>query len=169
MRRIAEWLLAMALASWFGAAVASEPGLLVINVVGVDLDNRDAVIPRSGWPARSYNLLNMETHKLTTNFFPSRGTWAVELDEGIYCLEAIKMFENFQVDYCGEPYFKVVRGQVNNAGRWLFGVSRDLRRHRLVSSVQDLDQTLAEAQRFNEPLFAKYAPAPASAAASRAP
>lgn len=150
-------------------AADAEPGLLVIDVVSVELNNRGEVAQRARWSARSYNLLNMETHKLVSNFFPFRGVWAVELDEGIYCLEAVKLFDNFQVDYCGEPYFKVLRGRVNNAGRWQFGISSDLKHHRLVSSLEDLEQTLAQAQRINESLFTKYAPKPVSPAASSAP
>jgi len=167
-RCVMKKLFALLILAFVGVApvFAAERGLLLIDVFGIDLNNRGDVIPRAGWPARSYNVLNLETKKLVTNFFPNARVWAVELDEGIYCLEAIKIFDNVQIDYCGEPYFRVVGGRLNNAGRWVFGVSKDFKQRRLVSSLQDLDKTLAEARRLDESLLNKYAPAQPDPSAS---
>jgi hypothetical protein len=135
-------------------ARAEGAGLLLLKLDGVQTANHGKVLT-SGWAPRAYTLMNLETKKVTTNFSPS-SLWMVELDEGIYCLYAVRFADNVQFDYCGEPYFRVVAGRVNNAGRWRFGASLVDGESSLIYSMRDLDETLAEARRTDDATLQKY-------------
>lgn len=141
-----------------GPAKAEGAGLLLMHVDAVQTAN-DGRVVTSGLPTRAYTLMNVETKKITTNFSPSR-LWMVELDEGIYCLYAVRFADNVQFDYCGEPYFRVLAGRVNNAGHWRFGASMAEGRSSMIYSLRNLDETLAEARRTDGAALQKYSRAP---------
>jgi hypothetical protein len=131
----------------------AEMGLLVMNVRGVAITNTNAV--QNGFPLLAYTLRNLETREVVKNSSPGRA-WAVEVREGIYCLDSVTFAGNVLVDYCGEPYFKVQQGAVNNAGRWMFGVMDNFQRSKLIYAARDPDATLDGARLYNDELFAKY-------------
>lgn len=135
-------------------AEAARQGLLLMFVEGAQTLHQGQV-ETSPWPVRGYTLMNIETKKVTTNFSPYH-LWMVELDEGIYCLYSVRFADNLQIDYCGEPYFRVIAGRVNNAGHWRFGASVAEGTSGLIYSLHDLDKTLAEARRANSDTFRKY-------------
>jgi hypothetical protein len=137
-------------------ARAAGAGLLLLQLDAVQTANHGKVVT-SGLATRAYTLMNLETKKVTTNFSPS-SLWMVELDEGIYCLYAVRFADNVQFDYCGEPYFRVVAGRVNNAGRWRFGASLADGQSTLIYSMRDLDKTLDEARRMDSEALHKYSP-----------
>lgn len=150
---VSSLLLAVQLA-YSVPANADGAGLLLLQVDGAQTADHGRVVT-SSWAPRSYTLMNLETKKIKTNFSPA-GLWMAELDEGIYCLYAVRFADDVQFDFCGEPYFRVVAGRVNNAGRWRFGASMSEGRSGLIYSLRDLDETLAEARRTDSEALQKY-------------
>jgi hypothetical protein len=138
------------------SARAEGAGLLLLKLDAVQTANHGKVVT-SSLATRGYTVMNLETKKVTTNFSPS-SLWMVELDEGIYCLYAVRFADNVQFDYCGEPYFRVVAGRINNAGRWRFGASLVDGQSSLIYSMRDLNETLDEAQRMDGKVLQKYSP-----------
>ena len=151
-----RWLRGLCLisiATAMSVTQGAEMGLLVMNVRGVAITNSDRV--QNKFPLLAYTLRNLETREVVNNSSPGRA-WAVEIQEGIYCLDSVTFVGNVLVDYCGEPYFKVVQGTVNNAGRWMFGAMDNFHRSKLIYAARDPDVTLDDARLYNDELFAKY-------------
>jgi len=64
--------------------------------------------------------------------------------EGVYCLDQVEMSPQGMgtMYFCKEPYIKVVRGKLNNAGRWSFVIDSSFRNVELKESLAAPDQTL---------------------------
>jgi hypothetical protein len=131
---------------------AGEDGLLIIYVDLVSLNNQGGATDRIDWIS-SYSLLNLNTRRsYQFSVWTSARVDAEEVEEGIYCL-ASASFANTEIKYCGEPYFKVVAGKVNNAGWWRLGYSFYDRSSKLIFSAKNPDEVLARAKTsFKDPL-----------------
>jgi hypothetical protein len=134
-------------------AVAADKGLLLMRVNGARLNNVGKVVGRAS--LFSFAVQNVETKATVWHNFPNRVA-AFEVEEGIYCLATVSLMSNFPSDYCGEPYFRVVAGRVNNAGTWYYGFAVADRIAKLVSAVGELDKTMLEAESLEGELLQKY-------------
>jgi hypothetical protein len=135
--------------------LAGEDGLLIIYIDLVNLNNQGSPTD-SFFQVDHYGLLNLNTRR--SYRFSVFGTARVdveEVEEGIYCLSSVT-FSNNEVTHCGEPYFKVVGGRVNNAGWWRLGYSRYDRTSNVVFSAKDSDEILARAKANFKDLLKKY-------------
>jgi hypothetical protein len=66
------------------------------------------------------------------------GIQLIILPEGFYCVDDVT-FSLIGQSYCGEPFIKVSKGKVNNAGRWRFASAKD--GMKLLGSVENIDET----------------------------
>jgi hypothetical protein len=78
----------------------------------------------------------------------------IVVPEGFYCLGTIK-YLTAETNYCQEPYFKVSKGQLNNAGLWSFDVNLGFNEVKLKGSSQALEQTLDAAVKEFPEVFKK--------------
>ena len=136
-------------------------GLLIIYVDVVRLNNAGEPIWLEG--ASNYYIKNMKTGREYGSSLSSwRGIDAQEVEEGIYCLESVRGGPNFtQLDYCDEPFFKVVAGKVNNAGWWRIGYSIDpgpafRGTVRLVYGAKRFNEVLDLAKQYEKESLRKY-------------
>ena len=65
------------------------------------------------------------------------GLQVITLPEGFYCLDSIRF--SIEISYCGEPFLKVEKHKINNAGKWRFGFSND--GSRLRGSMEKIEET----------------------------
>jgi len=151
-RWVRAWVVIGAIACGSSAS-AAELGLLLLKVSGAETADHGQVVT-SGWQPRAYTLMNLDTKKSYTNFSPVH-VWMAEVEDGIYCLASVRFADNLQFEYCGEPYFKVFAGRINNAGRWRFGASRS-GRSGLIYALRDLEQTFDDARTADPDLVRKY-------------
>jgi hypothetical protein len=120
MNQLLRGLLSVTL--WLGCSslAAAGDGLLIITVDLMRLNNIEGQTDTIE-PITAYSLVNLSTkHSYRFNMY--RSVDAEGIEEGIYCLSSASFFST-EVPYCGEPYFKVVAGKVNNAGWWRLGYS----------------------------------------------
>ena len=135
--------------------LAREDGLLIIYVDVMSLNNQGGETDRIDWISH-YGLLNLNTRRsYQFSVFTSARVDVEEVEEGIYCL-ASASFANTDIKYCGEPYFKVVAGKVNNAGWWRLGYSLYDRSSKLIFNAKNLDEVLARAKTSFKDLLRKY-------------
>ena len=99
-------------------AHADDKGLLIIQVVGAT-GSSGSTLERFS----AYRLMNLETQKVSIVHFTNRVA-ALELQEGIYCVYSVSLAQNHEAVACDEPYFKVVAGNINNAGWWKISFGR---------------------------------------------
>lgn len=135
-------------------AGAAEPGVLVIKVGVLSVDNvENDPGDGDGW-CNSFWIKNIATGKTYGGLSMTGGLEVLDVPEGFYCVSSVRTGNNvgLVLDYCGEPFFRVVGGQLNNAGRWRF-----LRHggktpaYKLFGSLEDQASVLARAkERFPE-------------------
>jgi len=141
--------------------IAAEKGLLVIKVELGTLDSQGSDVNALISLARFdvMNLATKETYSVDSRFRTNYAA-AEEVDEGIYCLYSFKLSDNsLPLIYCGEPYFRVVAGRVNNAGLWRYGVSFDRGGgggHHLIFGAQNLESILDEAKKYHREALRTY-------------
>lgn len=128
------------------SAVAAEKGLLLIKVeLGILNDEGSDISELFG--VEHFELMNLTTKQAHTVLVSNSRVSVEEVDEGVYCLNSLRMARSsIDLMYCGEPYFKVVAGRVNNAGLWRYGVSFPRHRQRLLFGARYLDGVLDEAK-----------------------
>ena len=81
---------------------------------------------------------------------------AEEVEEGIYCLNSVST-PLAMVKYCGEPFFRVLAGKVNNAGSWRIGYTMRVGDHpSVIFAAEDPERVLAEAKKYEKDLLRKY-------------
>ena len=114
---------------------------------------------RSLIPLARYDVMNLTTREVyaINNAFRFDYAAAEEVDEGIYCLYSLKITDNgLGLPYCGEPYFKVVGGRVNNAGLWRYGISDRDNEQRLIFGAHSFESILDEAKKYHKEALRKY-------------
>jgi len=101
-----------------------------------------------------FKLKNMDTGRVYTfGDLRKNAPAVVRVAPGAYCMYAFNTYMNMEFSYCDSPYFKVAAGEVNNAGRWRFGVSYETHTFQLLYSMHALDDVLAQAKVLNPSLF----------------
>ena len=102
--------------------------------------------------ADSYSVKNLVTGisyggMVTGNH--QNGLQVISAPEGIYCLDTIRF--SIDIVYCGEPFMKIEKNRISNAGKWRFGFSND--GTRLRGSLEKMDETLVEAKQIFPEFF----------------
>jgi len=138
-------------------ANAADDALLLIRVDGALLGGTDDSRVQGGYYLESFKLQNLTTGELYREYVTGRTT-ALELSPGVYCLLSVHTAPNAEAEfrYCGEPYFQVVSGKVNNAGYWKYGIGPSGRSSRLVFAVKSPELILKFAKEYNSELLRKY-------------
>ena len=146
------FIVSIAAALLFAApARAAEVGLLIMQVSTVNMNNEEQ--RSGGWPG-DWELLNIETKDWYKNRWLK--PLIAEVPVGIYCLYAVTPARNAYLRYCNEPYFRVLPGQVNNAGHWRMGFDPRLGTFKLLGSLESLDELLLDAVKAEPELLEKY-------------
>ncbi len=144
-----KYLLLAALAACAASAAADEAGLVLIRADVQMVD--DVTHPSFGGNnhTRGIWLTNLATRKSYGDGL-SGELQIIEVPEGIYCVGAVDISQSnlSSIDYCGEPYFKVSKGHLTNAGTWHFGYSTTDSKWRLWQAAVDLDETFDAAARY---------------------
>jgi len=130
----------------------AESGLIIMHVRGAELNNMGSRL--GALPLSSYSLMNIETRKVLRWNSTTR-VLVVEADAGIYCLYSVA-YLNLNSQYCGDPYFRVVAGRVNNVVEWHYGFNFAENAVKLLSSASRLVETLDAAAGYDGPLLKKY-------------
>lgn len=103
----------------------------------------------------SYGFLlrNIQTGKIYGN--RRKGINLMVMPEGIYCIDTITLIlpGMGEGSYCTEPYIKVTKGKLNNAGHWRFELDQDLGTVKLIFSAQEQDKVLNEIKAANPEYF----------------
>jgi hypothetical protein len=152
-KRAADHFLSIAIGLLlFGVATAQaadvKTGILLIEVRLRPVSDLDVEVVRDGfYVPDSFKLRHLGSGKRYSQF---RNNWSVrlmDLPEGIYCVDSARFGgANVEMAYCGEPYFKVVAGRVNNVGTWRFGVDLVNGKNKLYGALENLEGVLAEAR-----------------------
>jgi len=156
---LGEWICRGTLATvlwlaWPSLASGGQDGLLIIYVDVVELKSgeteKNKVVTR-------YSVMNLNTKRVYD--FPITRfrvyVDAEEVEEGVYCLYSASTLEAV-LDYCGEPFFRVLAGKANNAGWWRVGYTRPGEPPRLIFGAKHSDQVLTEAKKYEKDLLRKY-------------
>jgi hypothetical protein len=156
MKNIRRLLLLAALALPSFSSMAQAQGVLLIEVQlslvsNVDVDPGD----RPGMTS-SFWVSNLATGKSYGGFVLSSSVALLEVPAGIYCLQSASI-SNVKVSLCAEPYFEVVAGRLNNAGRWRVGHRLASGEQRIYASVENPAAVLAEARKLYPE---RFGPAP---------
>src|SRR5471032_1119650 len=120
------------------SAQSTELGLLILEI-GFNRNSDSS--------AREFNVMNIENKKYVVHHDPIHHPMVAEVEEGIYCVYSLKYSDNTDFEYCGEPYFKVLGGKINNAGFWKFKLDRTT--WSVDSAFQNLAETLAHAKSYD--------------------
>ncbi|WP_326941263.1 hypothetical protein [Actimicrobium sp. GrIS 1.19] len=158
MRILLVALLAHCLALASISAHAEENGLLLIDVQvqivdSIDRDPGDI----GGGTTDGFWVRNLNTDTTYGGMVLGNTMVMLEVPEGIYCLDSASAGgHNIRLNLCTEPYFRVVPGRLNNAGRWRIGFRVRTSEMRRYGSLEDLPGVLASArrefpERFNPP------------------
>lgn len=103
----------------------------------------------------SYGFLlkNIQTGKIYGN--RRKGINLLVMPEGFYCIDTITLIlpGMGEGSYCTEPYIKVTKGKLNNAGHWRFELDQDLGTVKLIFSAQEQDKVLNEIKAANPEYF----------------
>ena len=104
-----------------------------------------------------YSVMNLNTKRVYDFPITRFGTYvdAEEVEEGVYCLNSVSTLLAV-VDYCGEPFFRVLAGKVNNAGWWRIGYTRPGEPPRLIFGAKNSERVLTEAKKYEKDLLRKY-------------
>ena len=138
------------------SAIGAEKGLLIIKVEFGILNSQGSDLSHLSVLDR-FDLMNLTTKQEYSILNPHDHVAAKEVDEGTYCLYSFKMAgTSFALPYCGEPYFKVASGRVNNAGLWRYGVSFERNQQRLIFGARNLEAVLNEAKKYQAEALRKY-------------
>ena len=155
LRRVLIALI-IAAAALTQSAIGAEKGLLIIKVEFGILDSQGSDLSHLSVLDR-FALMNLTTKREYSILNPHYHVVAEEVDEGIYCLYSFKMAgTSLDLPYCGEPYFKVVPGRINNAGLWRYGVSFERNQQRLIFGARNLEAVLDEAKKYHGEALRKY-------------
>lgn len=153
---ICRGILATALwVAWTSLAVAGQDGLLIINAELAELNNRSETELS---PTTRYSVMNLNTRRVYDFPIGRSGVQvdAEEVEEGVYCLNSVSTLLAV-VDYCGEPFFRVLAGKVNNAGWWRIGYTLRVGDHpSLIFALKYPERVLAEAKKYEKDLLRKY-------------
>jgi hypothetical protein len=147
-------LFGVLLAACAGGVSAPDAGTGVL-LIQVDLVS----LTSAGKPDVSaflyaFKLKSLETGRTITVSDTESGRPAIlSLPAGVYCVSSFNTYVNVELPYCADPFFKVVGGQVNNAGKWTFGISYGKGTHALLSSLQDMSGVEARAKLLQPQLF----------------
>jgi hypothetical protein len=137
------------LASSLARAADNNDGLLLIEVKVKSVGDLNVTVwdPNDAG-AHSFRLKNLKSGKAYGVLTIDSDMKMMEVPAGIYCLASITFGGgSTQLYYCGEPFFKVEAGRVNNAGRWRFLYHYRDMKGRLFSATEDMDGLLADAKK----------------------
>jgi len=138
----------VSLVSGPAAAGDDDIGLLLLDVqvqLVNDVDHDPG--PGGGW-TDAYWVRNLATGK-SYGGLTMHGIAILDVPAGIYCVDTMRTGNNVHLglNYCGEPYFRVVGGgRLNNAGRWRFGYRLKTGDFRLFASTEAPDKVLERAK-----------------------
>ena len=103
----------------------------------------------------SYGFLlkNVQTGKIYGS--RRKGVNLMVMPEGIYCIDTITLIlpGMGEGSYCTEPFIKVTKGKLNNAGHWRFELDQDLGTIKLIFSAQEQDKVLEQIKLENPEYF----------------
>jgi len=141
-------LIALALACALATPARAQDvlALLLIDVRAqmVKDTTRDPGVTRGATDA--FWVRNLETGTSYGGRVNGSTVTLLDVPAGTYCLDRIDANdETAKISYCAAPYFKVVGGQLNNAGRWRLGIGIHGDRIRLLASMEDLPGVLRAA------------------------
>jgi hypothetical protein len=130
-------------------ADAAETGILIIDVHVQMASSLNDDSSLDGEWTNGYWITNVQTGKSFGGLVPNASSVMVlEVPEGIYCVDNLITGGNaLHIDYCGAPFFRVIGGKTNNAGRWRFGVRVQDHQFKLFGSMEDLPGVLSAAKR----------------------
>jgi len=147
--------LGIAVAAFAQSAIGAEKGILIIKIEFGILNSQGSDLSHLSVLDR-FDLMNLTTKQEYSIPRPLHVA-AEEVDEGIYCLYSFKMAgTSLDLPYCGEPYFKVAAGHINNAGLWRYGVSFERNQQRLIFGARNLESVLNEAKKYHGEVLRKY-------------
>lgn len=110
--------------------VKPDEGILVMKVTAY-LSTQQSGIGFS----YGFLLKNVQTGKIYGN--RRKGVNLMVMPEGIYCIDTIALIlpGMGEAHYCTEPFIKVTKGKLNNAGHWRFELNQDLGTVKLIFSA----------------------------------
>lgn len=87
-------------------------------------------------------LKNIQTGKIYGD--RRKGINLMVVPEGLYCVDTISLFFQGMGEayYCTEPFIKVIKGKLSNAGHWRFELDQDLGSVKLIFSAEEQDKVL---------------------------
>ncbi|GAB7127374.1 hypothetical protein JCM19000A_18810 [Silvimonas sp. JCM 19000] len=129
------------------AQAADDDTVLLIQLRGSLLDERDHP-QNEAIGYGDFELQNIQTKDwYSSRTQTSNGSlFMFHVKPGIYCLRSVRLALNVNVSYCGEPYFRVTSGIINDAGRWTFGFSWLSGHFSILDSMQNLEEVMDRAQ-----------------------
>lgn len=132
---------------------AGDLGLLVMQVQMVEMNSAGVATSGPG-PVAGFKVMNMETGK----WFRQAGQTPMveEVPSGTYCLYSVSALDNYESSYCGEPYFGVAAGKINNAGTWVYGFNFKGGTSKLLKSLSKPDATLQSTSSSDEEILQRY-------------
>jgi hypothetical protein len=122
--------------------VRPDEGLVLIQVHG-HVNSEPVSMSR----VEGVHLKNLKTGK---TYGSARDNLLVQVvPEGVYCVDEIDLTPagGGKAYFCREPYIKVVHGQLNNAGEWIFSTDVRAGEIKLEKSVVNSDATLERAKK----------------------
>lgn len=117
--------------------VKPDEGILMMEVTAyLSTQNSDAGF------SYGFLLKNIQTGKIYGN--RRKGVNLIVVPEGVYCIDTITLILRGmgEASYCTEPYIKVTKGKLNNAGHWRFELDQDSGTIKLIFSAQEQDKVL---------------------------
>lgn len=140
--------MAFAVVSVLPMTAAAADGTLLIEVSAgytSDLDRDPG--PGFGGSTASFWVQNLATGKSYGGKLTNTNLAMLDLPEGKYCLDVVKVVGNVTAWYCHEPFIQVDGGTMTNAGRWRLGFLLRDRSFRLFGGFEDAEAVLARARK----------------------
>lgn len=133
--------------------LSAEKSVVFIDVSAVLTTNRlTATDDRQ--PFSHFTVKNLKTGRSHTVPETQAGWPSVlRVPTGVYCLNSIHPYVNVRLKFCDEPFFRVLPGVTNNAGRWRFGISHQPSALTLIEAMVDLEGVAEEAKQRYPKLF----------------